>query len=567
MNTFTIYFQRVLAIAIFCFGFNAQSQPGFMFAKQIGAKGYDRNMSIALDATNNIYTIGRFEDTVDFDPGPGVLNLISKGLSDAYISKLDASGNFLWVIGIGGTGWDLGASIKTDASGNVYCIGTFSNSAMLYSGAGPISTITSNGFEDIYVVKLNSSGALVWVQTLGGNNQDYGASLTVDGGGNVFITGSFNQTADFDPGPGTANLVSIGGWDIFVTKLDMNGNFVWAQQFGGFDFDNGKDIEVNFTGEIFVTGDFIDTVDFDPGINVNEIYGKGGNDAFLMKLDANGNLLWVRQQGGTGSDCGTSLAVDDLGNIYNSGIFEVMPDLNPGPPVATFTSNGEYDVFISKLDGAGDFQWAIQIGGTGIESGVLALDAAGANIYAFGTFESTVDFDPGASTYNLSTAGADAFYISKLTNAGNFVCAGAIKGSGETNCAVALDANGNIYTAGGFAGTVDFDPSASTYTMTSAGLNDAFIAKLSNCLNPGIKEMGAEHSFVIYPNPSTGKLKIEAAGFKEIMIYDILGNLIHKESFSQEIETIDLSGQPEGVYFAKLITQDKRNFTKRIILH
>jgi len=185
------------------------------WTKSIGGLGN----SGAIDASGNVYTTGSFAGTVDFDPGSGVSNLTSSGGNDIFIQKLDANGNFIWVKQLGGISNDAGYSITTDASGNVYITGYFS----LNLGGG----ISSNGGYDIFIAKLDSNGNIVWIKSMGGTSSDYGESITTDASGNVYTTGFFYNTVDFNPGSGVSNLVSNGGYDIFIQKLDANGNFLW----------------------------------------------------------------------------------------------------------------------------------------------------------------------------------------------------------------------------------------------------------------------------------------------------------------------------------------------------
>ena len=136
----------------------------------------------------------------------------------------------------------------------------------------------------------------------GGTSNDYGNSIAVDASGNIYTTGYFAGTVDFDPSAGTYNLTSAGGNDIFISKLDASGNFVWAKQLGGTNDEKGNSIVVDASGNIYTTGNFAGTVDFDPGAGTFGLASTGNYDIFISKLDASGYFVWAKKMGGTSSD-------------------------------------------------------------------------------------------------------------------------------------------------------------------------------------------------------------------------------------------------------------------------
>ena len=197
------------------------------WANSMGGSMDDEVYSIATDASGNVYTTGYFKDTVDFDPSSGVFNLISNGLSDIFIQKLDANGNFVWAKQMGGISTDKGVSISIDSIGNVYSTGYFQNTVD-FDPSSSIFDLTTNGSYDIYIQKLDANGNFVWVKQIGGlGDGDNGKSITIDAGGNIYTTGSFQFTVDFDPGPGVFNLSATSGYtNMFIQKLDNSGNFI-----------------------------------------------------------------------------------------------------------------------------------------------------------------------------------------------------------------------------------------------------------------------------------------------------------------------------------------------------
>jgi hypothetical protein len=326
----------------------------------------------AVDTSGNVYVTGTFQGFfADFDPGPGTTEM-SASDSDVFVAKYSPTGALEWARQFGGMSIDQGFGIAVDGSGNVYTTGNFSGTADFDPGAGA-SNLTSAGGSDIFVSKLDSAGNFVYARQLGGTGNDLGFGLAVDGAGSVYTTGVFAGTADFDPGAGTFNLTSAGGNDAFVSKLDSAGNFAYARQLGGTGNDQGLSLAVDGSDSVYTTGSFTGTVDFDPGAGTFFLSDPGGSsaaDAFVSKLDASGNFVYARRFGGvTTSPQGRGIAVDGSGNTYTTGIFGGTADFDPGPGTFDLTGAGSNDIFVAKLDSAGNFAFARRLGGTSNDQG------------------------------------------------------------------------------------------------------------------------------------------------------------------------------------------------------
>lgn len=276
-------------------------------------------------------------------------------------------------------------------------------------------------------------------------------SVTTDGNGNVFTTGYiWNGTFDFDPGPSVSNK-TVGDYTCFVSKLDSAGNFAWVKFFGGANPTTGPcrglSLKTDNSGNVYITGYFSFTIDFDPGVGISNLStGSGTPDAFICKLDNNGNFIWAKKIGSTGAEYSNSINLDPTGNIIISGYFQNTSDFDPGAAVFNLTSAGSDDIFILKLDNSGNFLWAKSIGSTTVDrSNSVTTDAIG-NIISTGYFQGTVDFDPGAGIVNLVSTGSSVF-ISKLDPNGNYITAKKI-GGGIGN-SVCTDQNNNIILAAG----------------------------------------------------------------------------------------------------------------------
>jgi hypothetical protein len=390
-----------------------------------------------------------------------------------------SDGGFVWAGALGGSSFEVASSVTADGTGNVYTTGAFFGTADFDPDTVATFDLTSAGSRDIFISKLDSNGDFVWARRVGGTGNDESYSIVVDAAGNVYITGYFEDTVDFDPGAGTSNLTSTGGTDTFILKLDSNGDFAWAKSLDGSSDDGGIGIVLDASGNVHTVGYFQGTVDFDPGAGTSNLTSAGSFDVYIWKLDSNGDYVWAKRIGRTNSDFPSAIAVDASGNVYTTGTFESWVDFDPGAGTAYLTAAGDYDVFVSKLDSSGDYVWAKRMGGTDFDySNSLAVDAS-ENVYTAGRFQGTVDFDPGAGTSNLTSAGDYDIFVSKLDSSGDYVWAKRMGGTGydEAN-SIALDATGNVYTAGEFLGTVDFDPGAGTSELTAAGGRDVYVSKL-----------------------------------------------------------------------------------------
>jgi len=383
----------------------------FIWAKQMKGTDYAYGISIAFDNMNNIFITGSFVGSVDFDPGPGLFNLTAIGRVDVFFEKLDNDGNFIWVQQIGSTLQSCtGNSITVDNAGNVLVGG------MIGSGA----------FNDAFITKLSTAGNRIWTKYFSGSTPNCKVrDIKTDAAGNVYTTGFFSSNTatnpiDFDPGFAIYNLGSFGGTDIFVSKLNKDGEFVWAKQIGGTSFEEGSGIALDAAGNVFISGFFTGKIDADPGAAVYNLTAFGDEDIFVSKLNASGDLLWARQMGGTYNEEGNSIAVDVAGNVYTTGHFYGKADFDPGPGVNNISSAGFSDIFISKLDGNGNFRWVQQIGGVLYDwSYAITLDAMG-NIITTGYFDDVVDFDIGPAVYNLTSAGSKDIFVHKMSPCANF---------------------------------------------------------------------------------------------------------------------------------------------------
>jgi hypothetical protein len=327
-------------------------------------------------------------------------------------------------------------------------------------------------------ISILTFGQTEWAKSVGGTSLDQGSDIVMDNFGNLYTTGFFEGTVDFDPGVGVVNLSSVGARDFFIAKYDNLGQLIWAKGIGGGSHEHARSIALDASGNVFVAGDYNGLVDFDPGVGFSFQDVKGASDIFVAKYSSQGNFIWAKTFGGVGIESCRDMNLDAFGNLIITGVYQGTSDFDPNGGVINMTSVGQFDAFLLKLDVSGNYVWAksIQSANSNYINQVI-VDHTG-NINVVGYFQGTADFDPSSATFSMTTIGDKSAFFAKYSPQGQFMNATMIGGSGfEIGKAIAVDLQDNIYITGDFRGVVDFDPSGNTNFVTSAGIRDIFVAK------------------------------------------------------------------------------------------
>ena len=385
--------------------------PNFLWAQGAGSANSEYAKSTATDAAGNVYVTGIYNSpSITF----GTTTLTNAGLYDMFIVKYDASGNVLWVKGAGGTGNDYGLSIITDVTGNVYLTGWYNSPSITFG----TFTLSNAAFADMYIVKYDASGNLIWANDAGGIGNDYGASIALDATGNVYVTGYFGSpTLTF----GSTTLNSLGLTDMFIVKYDASGNVLWANNAGGTANDYGLSTNTDMDGNVFVTGTFLSS---SFSAETTSLTNAGNTDVFVVKYNSSGALLWAKGFGGTAGDFGAISTTDMAGNLYVTGNYE-SPFISFG--AVTITNAGNQDIYIVKYDPSGNVLWAKSEGNTDGDFGNSITRDGLDNIYVIGWYNSlAITF--GATT--LNNTGAHDMFITKYDASGNVIWA---KNAGGTD--------------------------------------------------------------------------------------------------------------------------------------
>ncbi len=374
------------------------------------------------DQMGNIYVTGSFYGDVDLDPDPyAVDTYTSVGLRDCYIASFDPSGNLLWSGAWGSAADDSSQAVAVDYNGYSCVTGYIRGTADLDPGPGDDTFITTN--DAIFISRFSPSGSYEWGHGFGNAFSNRGDGCATDNQGAVYFTGNYDGTVDFDPGPGTAEFTSVATGDGFICKLNSTGEYQWTSSWGGTHYDSGRAVIVSESGSVYVTGNFINVVDFDPDPVDEDLWYSAFFaycDVFVSRFDTNGNWDWTGCWGAHDDDYGYGLAVDDSDNVFIAGCFwDGTADFDPGAGTENVTTTGVApDGFVNSLETDESFRW-VQTWGT-LTGEVLcndvAIDSQG-NIFVVGEFNDNVDFDPGPGIELITSyGGSDAFLIKLMPN-------------------------------------------------------------------------------------------------------------------------------------------------------
>lgn len=518
------------------------------WAKKIGGNSTDIGYSTKMDADGNVFVGGKFSTTTDFDTGQGVNNITSNGTTDAFIAKLDPQGNLIWAKTFGGSQYDVITDIQIDDNGNVYAIGEFWDTINFDAGNNNFN-LTSNGAQDIFILKLDNSGNLIWARSFGGNTYDFGKSIDLDQNGNIYTVGTFRETVDFNPGQEVYELTGQND-DIFIHKMDNDGNFIWAKKMGSNGIDRANKILIK-ENHMYLTGSFFYTVDFDTSNETYNLISLGGADIFIGKFDLSGNLVWVKQMGSDTGDSGVSLALDSNDNVFVIGYFQGTCNFDPGASNYYISAySGNTDIFLTKFDNAGNYTWTKRMGGSSYDTGSgIAIDNQD-KIYVLADFRDNLY----NTLSNIQSAGLEDIFIAKIDQGGNYLSTRKIGGTSYDN-SYSIATNGvTLSIVGSFIGTSNFNPEpyvSPVNLYSTSNSEDVFILTLEDAslTHPDF----ATETVNVYPTLVNDYVFIETKDNQKTAteIYNTLG----KQMIKTELQNIDLTAFERGIYFLKINTE------------
>jgi hypothetical protein len=429
---------------------NAQPPP-FQWVNSVAGLADDVAESVKVDAAGNAYVAGFFSAPISF----GNTNLSPVGFIDAFVAKYDPRGVCVWARRPGGR------SLALDPAGNVLVSGEYFGTVAF----GP-TVATSAGGADIFLLKYDNAGTLLWSRQFGGTQDDNGTRVATDTAGNIYLAGDFRQSVAF----GTNTLTSAGGSDFYLLKFDPSGALLWARQAGGAGNESNVRVAVDAAGNALVTGAFQGTAAF----GTNTLVSLGGNDVFIAKFDPAGNVLWARQAGGSGDDSGNELTVGPAGSVFVAGEFTGVAGFGG----TNLNGLGGTDAFVAQYDAAGALVRLWQVGSAGEDRARgVGVDAAG-NVHVHGEFTGTLTYRGLPVT---SIGGGRDLFVLKTDGAGNPIWLKRAGGAGaDISGNLALAPNGDVLLTGATVGNAGFDNLA----LASAGGSDVYLTKIPASLGP-----------------------------------------------------------------------------------
>jgi hypothetical protein len=516
-------------------GHSYQQSPNWLWAKSIGGNGDDYGISITTDISGYTYLSGYFRSKTLTLDGITLTNADTSGATyDIFIAKFDASGNIIWAKREGGVTNDWVGKIHTDQNGNLYMVGRFTSPSIMFGG----TTLTYSGTNNpnYFITKYNSAGNVIWAQSVG-NAFAHVQGIAVDTNGNIYVAGDFfSPTVTF--GGITLTNTSAGNYDIFLVKYNASGNVLWAKSVVGGQIDYAYDLTVDTSGDVIITGTFTsNSLTF----GTITLTNTGSNDAYVVKYNSLGNVVWAKNAIGSSQDYGNGVSTDSNNNIYLTGLFSSSSITFDG---IALTNSGNWDLFIVKLDPIGNVIWAKKAGGTSGDYGNGIATKQNGDNFTIGNFASqTLSF----GNYTLSRISSDDIFVVKHSDLGDPSWAAIAGGANsDRGRSISTDNYGDVYIAG------DYNSPQCTFgqsQINNYGGNDAFIAKLR----------GYSPSFPYNPN-----IDVLNDGFVEWNFSGSFQNSIMSNNFSAQINNYldTVSNQLSQVSIPIMIHSDSAGIIK-----
>lgn len=393
-----------------------------------GGENADYLNDIEVSEEGEIYAVGRFGASVDFDPSEeGEYIETAGGVADAFVSRFDFTGGWHWTTTWGGESDDSANGVSIHRDRLLVC-GRFQGSTDFGHG-GPVSV--SNGEDDAFVVRFDPvTGTDLWAKTWGGDNADAAMDLdheysAVDEDRLLYVCGYFNNNSggagvDFDPGPGEEIIESAGGIDAYVTKFDgANGEHLLTYTWGSEGPDNAKGVVLNQINAWSIGGYISGSVDLDPTEGEQMCYHHGNYDAFIVCFSPEDDFVFGYGWGGSGYDWVNDVDDDLWGNPFAVGGYSGEVNFDPTGGTNTFASNGGMDCFISYFQIDSQYLWTFTWGGGGEDQAFGVCGGDWIDSFTTGKFEGTVDFSAGEHPDEHTSEGMqDAFLLKLLGDGG-----------------------------------------------------------------------------------------------------------------------------------------------------
>lgn len=468
---------RKIIIYFICHLFYFSNAQTFEWVNTVGGFDYDGSTSLISDSLGNAYVVGTFRKTIDIDPGIGTLNFISSNDTSLFIQKLNSDGKLIWAHQID---YAWAHQIEFDKQGNILILGSFRGNVDIDPSIGVFNLIGQNN-TNLFLLKLDSSGNFIWATVAMKNCLDcYAADLNIDKDNNILLTGSFRGSVDIDPGSSTFTLSSFNTNypDAFVAKYNNIGNLVWGKVFRGREGEYGQAIVSDILGNVYVAGSFYISTDLDPGPgNFIMTSMVGYADAFIVKLNSNGNFIWAKEYNNSsnGFIFIYDMRLDKNQNLITVGVFDNKVDFDLGPNTNIINSTSTADFYVMQLDINANFKWVKTFNSTSYDRADIIYIDKNNDYFISGLFRGNIDVISNKPL--LQSRGNFDVFIVKMDDVGNPIYAKSMGGNGYDYLSSLSVSNGSLYVTGYYPETAYFD----CHTITSNGFSDSYTAKISDC--------------------------------------------------------------------------------------
>ena len=484
--------KKISTLILFSFIINTLSAQNVHWGGVVNTTYNDYIYDLQADKDNNLIICGQFSGTVDFDPGPGVANLVttSGSNSDIFLAKYDSVGNYLWAHRFGtGFSYDECDRVAVDTSGNIFITGMWNGTVDFDpDSVNTFNVSSNNNSRSRFLAKYDTNGNFSAAKNVGNavgslpSSQDGQSGLGCDDDGNVYMSGFYGTSLTLAPG---TTLPVSGLSDNYISKYNQQLDLIWGHRLGSNETEYSQGLFVHPEGNIIALGSFRNTIDFDPGPGVfNMTQVSSTQEGYFASYDSSGNFIFAKQLTAGTSASPIAALIDSDNNLIVTGSCAAIMDADPDTGVAMVGAGNNDQAFVAAYDSLGNYRWAFAYGDIASYNAIryVGVDTAN-NIYVAGNYNPMMDIDPGADTAVFGNVYAS--YVASYDTAGNFRTAFSVQ---EVRMRIK---NNDIFLAGGFYGLVDFDPGPQVYPLQSDTANASwYLLRMHQCDNfsetPGV---------------------------------------------------------------------------------
>jgi hypothetical protein len=599
------------------------AQQNFLWAKSFSSSSgeHESAKSIATDANNNVYVLGTYNGYIQLDPSD--TSIWGGGVTTSqrpFLVKLDSAGNYQWGYGwktTGSSGEMEALKLLVDASGKIF-IGGYYSGTVDFDPTNNSNQSYSSTSREAFLLRISTTGTLEKVRTISSSNKCLFNTMEFDQQSNLYFTGNFQGSIDFDNGSGSQIVNSSGTSSMYLSKVDTGFSHIWA--YGSGAPSSRVALSVSSSGHLYYTGYYNFSRDLEFGSGTQNFTSSGSSDVYVIKMDTAGATHWIKTFGGTGNETVRALEVTPQENLQIAGSFFGTVDIDPNSSVFNVTAVGQRDCYVLKLDSAGSFISGASFGSSDYDEVYEILVPSENEFYISGYYHNTMDVDPTSGTQNITSNGNTDFYLIRLNTCSpsqssftEAICGSYTVPSGNATYSTSGTYNDTIANFSGcdsvmtisltiFPNNINATVNQTidglvaqasgtnlTYTwmdcinnqtvagatnqtfMPSANGDYAVIVDDGNCIdtsacfsinNVGIEEDKLLNEIVVYPNPTSGIVQIESlVHVNNIDVLDLTGRIVLSY---ENNETADLTSLTAGVYLIKIST-DSGDFVRRVL--